>query len=74
MDDGATGLLIPPENPGALADALVRLANDPEERSRMGEAGRRRAEARFSAEVQIRKLIQHYERHAATSSADALHP
>jgi glycosyltransferase involved in cell wall biosynthesis len=45
-----TGLLVPPGNPDALADEIVRLAADPGERSRMGAAGREAVVARFSSE------------------------
>lgn len=41
VDDGATGLLVAPEQPEALAASIVRLANDPDARRRMGEAARR---------------------------------
>ena len=40
VDDGGSGILVPPENPGALADALERIASDPELRRRMGRAAR----------------------------------
>lgn len=40
---GETGLLVPPEDPGALAAALQSLFADPETRRRLGIAGRRRA-------------------------------
>jgi glycosyltransferase involved in cell wall biosynthesis len=40
--DGETGLLVPPGDSTALADALLRLLRDPEMRRRMGEAGRAR--------------------------------
>jgi glycosyltransferase involved in cell wall biosynthesis len=43
----ATGLLVPPGDPGALAAALERLARDPERRQRLGLAGRVRAEREF---------------------------
>ena len=43
-----TGLLVPPQNPEALADAIVRLAAAPDERSRMGAAGREIVVARFA--------------------------
>ena len=45
-----TGLLVPPQTPEALADAIVRLAVAPDERLRMGAAGRQTVVARFSPE------------------------
>ncbi len=45
--DGETGLLVPAGEAEPLADAIGRLAGDPELARRMGEAGRRRALARF---------------------------
>jgi glycosyltransferase involved in cell wall biosynthesis len=45
-----TGLLVPPGNPEALADAIARLATDAGERSRMGAAGRNAVVTRFSHE------------------------
>jgi len=43
--DGVNGLVVPPENPAALADALARLAADPELRRRLGREARRIVEA-----------------------------
>ncbi|MDR5708507.1 MAG: glycosyltransferase family 4 protein [Armatimonadota bacterium] len=43
VEDGVTGLLVDPHDPGALAEALRRLLRDPELRRRMGETGRARA-------------------------------
>jgi starch synthase len=45
--DGETGLLVPPDDPSALADALNTLLADPGLAAAMGEAGRRRAVAEF---------------------------
>jgi starch synthase len=45
--DGETGLLVPPDDPQALADALNTLVADPSLAAAMGEAGRRRAVAEF---------------------------
>lgn len=49
MLGGGTGLLVPPERPAALADAVARLAGDPELRRELGNRGRI-AVRRFSAE------------------------
>ncbi len=48
IDDGTTGLLVPPADDAALADALRRLLGDAALRQRLGEAGRVRAAARFT--------------------------
>jgi glycosyltransferase involved in cell wall biosynthesis len=42
-----TGILVPPDDPAALADAIAQLGGDADLRRRMGEAGRARAEALF---------------------------
>ena len=41
VQDGVTGLLVPPEDPGRLATALGELLDDPDRARSMGEAGRR---------------------------------
>lgn len=56
--DGETGILVPPNSPGALNDAIVRLRNDPGLRIRMGNAGRKRAEELFASALTYRKLMQ----------------
>jgi starch synthase len=45
--EGETGLLVPPGEPGLLADALNVLLRDPGRARAMGEAGRKRAVAEF---------------------------
>jgi alpha-maltose-1-phosphate synthase len=48
---GETGLLVPPDDPASLADALNMLVRDPERAAEMGWAGRERAVAEFSWET-----------------------
>jgi glycosyltransferase involved in cell wall biosynthesis len=59
---GQTGLLVPPRDDGALADAIVALLKDPERRSRYGETGRRRVEEQFSEERLVEGVLGAYER------------
>jgi glycosyltransferase involved in cell wall biosynthesis len=49
--DGVTGLLVPPDDPGALALAIGRLLDDDELRGRLGAAGRERVLGRFTWQV-----------------------
>jgi phosphatidyl-myo-inositol dimannoside synthase len=53
---GETGLLVSPENPGQLADALIGLLKDPTRRSAMGAAGRKRVEDLFDIDVTNRQF------------------
>jgi starch synthase len=48
VEDGKTGILVPPSNPGELAQALNRLVTNPDEAAAMGRAGRQRVEDTFS--------------------------
>jgi alpha-maltose-1-phosphate synthase len=48
VEDGRTGLLVPPAQPAALADALNRVLAEPGLAREMGRAGRRRVEGQFS--------------------------
>lgn len=57
---GETGLVVPPGDPEALAGALNRLIADPELRSRMGQAGLRRAHEVFSAERMVETVLDVY--------------
>jgi glycosyltransferase involved in cell wall biosynthesis len=45
VEDGVTGFLVPPGDPGALGQAIVRLLEDPDRLVTMGNAGRRRVVA-----------------------------
>jgi glycosyltransferase involved in cell wall biosynthesis len=54
--DGKNGLLVPPEDPGALASALLRLATDVPLRDRLAAAGRETVAERFDGDVLARRM------------------
>jgi glycosyltransferase involved in cell wall biosynthesis len=62
VEDGATGLLVPPSDPRALARAAARLAVEPGLAERMGKAARRRIEQRFGLERFAAATLELYER------------
>ena len=59
--DGVTGRVTPTRDDAALASALLELLDDPARARRMGEAGRRRFEERFSAERMVAETLAVYE-------------
>jgi glycosyltransferase involved in cell wall biosynthesis len=58
VDHGVQGLLVPPGDPDALADSLSTLLESQMLRRRMGEAGRRAIESRFSSRGAISRLVE----------------
>ncbi len=60
IEQDVTGLLVPPGNPIALAEALERLIRSPEERARLGAAGERHVRRHFSMEAGIDLLVTRF--------------
>jgi glycosyltransferase involved in cell wall biosynthesis len=54
IEDGVTGHLVPPRDPRAMADALVKMLSDPAGTAAMGAAARRRVESEFTLERSVR--------------------
>lgn len=48
VEEGVTGLLVPPGDPKALAEAITHLLQDPGLRQQMGQAGQKRVLQHFS--------------------------
>ncbi|MFE0335457.1 glycosyltransferase [Streptomyces sp. NPDC058955] len=79
---GGTGLVVPPRNPRALADACLALLGDPERRYRLGAAARARALELFTVEQNLAafrgiylELLSHAPvRHRAGSDVPFAHP
>ena len=49
VQDGVTGILVPPGRPAELAEAILSLLDSPDRAKEMGDAGRRRVESEFTA-------------------------
>lgn len=68
-----TGTLVPPADPGALADAIIALASDGRRRRAMGQAARARHDASFGLERMVAQTAAVYDElvpaDAATGSA-----
>lgn len=62
VEDGVSGILVARFDSQALAEAIIRLLTNKEERVKMGEAGRRRVEQLFSQEQMLQKTFLLYDR------------
>lgn len=60
IKNGVNGILVPPNDPEKLAEALKKLLEDKELREKYGKEGRRIIEQHFSWESIIKKLIKVY--------------
>jgi len=60
VSDGETGLLVPPDDPGALAAALDALIRDPARAAAFGQAGRARAVAEFGWQAVAARTAELY--------------
>ncbi len=58
--DGISGFIVPTENPDALAEAILRLLDDPDRARKMGEAGRQLVVERFTITAMMTRVIQAY--------------
>lgn len=80
--DADSGILVPPGDAAALADAMATLANDPKRRNEMGAAARERHQKLFAPLVVVPLLLNVYQRvtgngHSAndvTAGNNHLHP
>jgi glycosyltransferase involved in cell wall biosynthesis len=61
IEDGKTGLLVPPHAPMEIADAIKALLADPTKRQEMGNAGRKHVETVFSMETMIDAFEEIYQ-------------
>ena len=60
LTDGVDGILVPPGDSGALADASIKVLNDPAQLERLGAAARRRA-SDFTVDGMADRLMKVYD-------------
>jgi glycosyltransferase involved in cell wall biosynthesis len=60
VHDGESGLLVPPRDPAAFADAILALLRDPERAAKLGEAGRHEVFPRHSSGRLVRDIERLY--------------
>ncbi len=60
IEDGVTGVLVEPESPQALAQAIGELIADPARRAGLGAAGGERVRARFALEPNLERLARRF--------------
>jgi glycosyltransferase involved in cell wall biosynthesis len=61
VDDGETGLLVPPDDEDAMAEALMRVVNDPDTRRRMGATAYMRSRERYSWPALAERVARVYD-------------
>lgn len=69
--DGETGVLVPPRNPEALGQAILRMLENPARAKAMARAGRKRVEAQFSLTAKLDRTEALYARLVAQAEGDA---
>jgi glycosyltransferase involved in cell wall biosynthesis len=74
IQDGANGILVPPEDPRALADAVSALLADPPRATALAASGRATVVARFSADGMVRQIERLYLELARTKGLPATDP
>lgn len=70
VEDGVSGLLLRPGRLDQLTEALARLLQDPELRAAMGSAGRKKIEAEYNLDTNVRELARIFAHSPALASND----
>jgi glycosyltransferase involved in cell wall biosynthesis len=73
VEDGVNGLLVPPRDARALADAILRALRDADLRRRLGDAGFARVNERFTVERMVAQTAAAYEQIVAQRREEKPH-
>jgi len=60
VTEGVNGLIVPAEDPAALASAILRLLSDPSKAREMGAAGKKLAAEKFTTDAMMHQITQAY--------------
>ncbi|MBI5047355.1 MAG: glycosyltransferase family 4 protein [Deltaproteobacteria bacterium] len=60
INDGVSGILVEPENPTTLAEAIINLLKDRDKMNKMGDEGRKIVEKKYSVDVMVTSLFNFY--------------
>lgn len=60
VTDGISGLIVPPDDPTALAAAITRLLSDPDKAREMGAAGKKLASEKFTTDAMMHQITLAY--------------
>lgn len=74
VEDGRQGVLVPVGDERAMAEAMVRLAHDPQWAGQLGRQARERVETHFTASQFARAIEDIYQRLRPSVEADVTHP
>jgi colanic acid/amylovoran biosynthesis glycosyltransferase len=72
IEDGVSGILVPPRDVEALAEAIIRLTNDPTLRTWLGDNARKRVEERFDITKNVSQLAALFRESRETRSGSFL--
>ena len=62
VEQNKSGLIVPAQSPNDLATAILKLANNPDERKRLGDNARQRVSERFSLATCVSNYEMLYEK------------
>jgi len=72
--DASCGLLVPPGDSAALADALIELIGSPQRRAQLGQGARERFEHHYRAEAMVEGVNRYFDTIVGRRTADAESP